>query len=69
MESQSNTRKEIATILTKLAKIEEDLKVVSEFAETAAAKVKAQEMADSDVVDLGLKWKSVEQIERAGMIP
>ena len=55
--------------MTKLAKIEEDLKVVSEFAETAAAKVKAQEMADSDVVDLGLKWKSVEQIERAGMIP
>ena len=69
MESQSNTRKEIATILTKLAKIEEDLKAVSEFAETAAARVKAQEMIDSDVVDLGLKWKSVEHIERAADDP
>ena len=51
--------------MLKLLKLEEDLKAVSSYTETAAVKVKAEEMYDTDYAYLGLPWESVDEIADA----
>ena len=69
MQSQTDTRREIATLMGKVAKLQEDVSEVSGFSEAAAGKVKASEMQDNDVELLRLKWETVEQVEAAASDP
>ena len=69
MQSQNDTRREIATLMGKVAKLQEDMSEVSGFSEAAAGKVKASEMQDNDVEMLNLKWETVEQMEAAAGDP
>ena len=65
LKSQSDTRKDVADIMSKLAKVEEDIKAIHEFCKAAAMKVKATDMQNEDVAMLRLKFKSVEKLQAA----
>lgn len=65
MQSQADTRRDVNLVMSKVVKVEEDIKEVREFSQSAARKVKAEDMKNADVASLGLKWESVEQIRSA----
>ena len=69
MQSQVDTRRDVATLMGNVAKLQEDLTQVSSFSEAAAGKVKASEMQDEDIELLHLKWETVEQIREASEDP
>ena len=69
MQSQVDTRRELAALTGRVVKMQEDLTQVSSFSEAAAGKVKASEMQDDDIDLLHLKWQTVEQIREASEDP
>ena len=59
------TRKDIAKVLERQMKMDEDLQTCTGFSEAAAGKVKAADMNDEDIALLGLKWTTIDQARSA----
>ena len=63
--SNMATRKDLAKVLERQIKMDEDLQTNTGYSEAAAAKVKASDMNDEDIALLGLKWTSIDQAREA----